>query len=154
MIRSILMLCDNRAKFELDWIRSCQENSAFSSFIFLPQSFEFEGQLRSPDPTQQCKAYDRYNHAHFQRSYSKSLIQRAGAKVINKIRYALIISLKNIRGGVPWMQKLGHQRVPLFNPFTTDRPKGSLHCIVYTKCRVVTNNAVSLLLSTSITSTM
>ena len=28
------------------------------------------------------------------------------------------------------------------NPFTTDRPKGSLHCIVYTKCRVVTNNAV------------
>ena len=43
------------------------------------------------------------------------------------------------------------------NPFTTDRPKGSLDCIDNTNCRVVTNKAVSvtsLPLCTSITSTM
>ena len=37
---------------------------------------------------------------------------------------------------------------------TTDHPKGSLHYNVYTNCRVVTNNAVSLPFSTSITVTI
>ena len=41
-----------------------------------------------------------------------------------------------------------------FNPFTTDRPKGSLEHIVYTNCTAVTNNAVSLPFTTSITSTV